>query len=77
MTTPKQDKKKTRMISMRVTDAQFQKFEDMINRIQGMTGFRVNRTSMILMLMQYGLPELEKKYPNKDLALPTTHKNAG
>jgi len=61
---------KSKMISFRVTEAQYRKFEEMTARIQKFTGFRVNRTSMLLLLMQYGLPQLEKKYPSRDLRDP-------
>lgn len=55
--------KKTRMISLRVTEEQYQYLEDMAQRIREKTGFRVTRASIVLKLMEYGLPYLEKEFP--------------
>jgi hypothetical protein len=51
------------MISMRVTEDQFQMLEDLAGRIRQQTGLRVTRASIMLKLMELGLPELEKEYP--------------
>jgi hypothetical protein len=55
--------KKSRMISMRVTEEQYQYLEEMAQRIRKTTGFRVTRASIVLKLMEYGLPYLEKEFP--------------
>lgn len=58
---------KSRMISMRVTEKQFKYLEDMAQRIKKETGFRVTRASIILKLMEYGLPYLNREFPpNED-----------
>lgn len=66
--------KKSRMISMRVTEEQYQYLEEMAQRIRQATGFRVTRASIVLKLMEYGLPGLEKEFPapKKKWWSPTT-----
>ena len=52
---------KNRMISMRLTEAQYQKFINIISEIRLNYGFAITRTSLILKMLEYGLPELEKE----------------
>ena len=52
---------KNRMISMRLTEAQYQKFINIISEIRSNYGFAITRTSLILKMLEYGLPELEKE----------------
>ena len=52
---------KSRMISMRLTEAQYQKFKSIIHEIKEQYGFSITRTSLILKMLEYGLPELEKE----------------
>lgn len=52
---------KNRMISMRLTEAQYQKFIDILSDIRSNYGFSITRTSLILKMLEYGLPELEKE----------------
>lgn len=58
--------RKTRMISMRITDRQFHFIDDMAKRIKSRTGFRITRASIMLKLMEYGLPLLEKEFPESE-----------
>lgn len=55
--------KKTRMISMRLTEEQYQYLEEMATRIRSKTGFKITRASIILKLIEYGLPHLEREFP--------------
>ena len=57
---------KNRMISMRVTEEQFQYLETMAKRIKKNTGFRVTRASIILKLMEYGYPFLDREFPEPE-----------
>lgn len=59
-------RKKTRMLSLRITEDQYQYLEDMALRIRKTTGFRVTRASIILRMMEYGLPYLEREFPKTD-----------
>lgn len=59
-------RKKNRMLSLRITEHQYQYLEEMALRIRKATGFRVTRASIILKLMEYGLPHLEKEFPKSD-----------
>jgi hypothetical protein len=58
-------KRKSKMLSLRVTEEQFGYLEDMARRIRAETGFRITRASIVLKLMEYGLPSLEKEFPKK------------
>ncbi|MFW7378265.1 MAG: hypothetical protein ACOH5I_05630 [Oligoflexus sp.] len=60
---PQTGQKKSRMLSMRVTEEQYQYLEEMAQRIRQKTGFRVTRASIVLKLMEHGLPYLEKEFP--------------
>lgn len=59
-------RKKNRMLSLRITENQYQYLEEMALRIRKATGFRVTRASIILKLMEYGLPHLEKEFPKPE-----------
>ncbi len=52
---------KNRMISMRLTEEQYQKFMSIISDIRSSYGFSITRTSLILKMLEYGLPELERE----------------
>lgn len=56
------------MITMRVTEEQWGYLNDMAERIRVKTGFKITRASIILKLMEYGYPYLQKEFPkiNKD-----------
>ena len=56
-------KKKPKMISMRVTDRQFEEIDRIIKIIERETGTKVTKSSIILKLMEYGYPRLKEKYP--------------
>lgn len=56
-------KRKSKMISMRVTEEQYRYLDDMAARIKRRTGFRITRASIIMKMMEYGLPFLEKEFP--------------
>lgn len=58
-------KRKSRMISLRVTEDQYTYLEEMASRIKERTGFRVTRASIILRLMQFGAPYLNKEFPKE------------
>ncbi|SME90788.1 hypothetical protein [Pseudobacteriovorax antillogorgiicola] len=57
---------KSRMVSMRITEKQFQYLEDVAKRIRRETGFHVTRASIILKLMEYGVPYLDREFPPDD-----------
>ena len=57
--------KKNRMISMRMTEEQFSYLEEVAARIRKSTGFRITRASLMLKLMEYGKPFLEKDFPEE------------
>jgi len=63
----KRKQPKSRMISMRITEAQYHYLDEMAERIKRRTGFRITRASIILKLMEFGLPYLEAEFP-KDLS---------
>lgn len=54
---------KSRMISMRMTEAQYRCLDELSKRITKQTGFRITRASIMLKLMEFGLPLLEKSFP--------------
>jgi hypothetical protein len=56
-------RKKPKLVSMRLTEAQYGYLEDMVRRVKNLTGMRVTRTSVILKLMEFGLPVMEKDFP--------------
>ena len=55
--------KKPRMVSMRITERQYKYLNDMAKRIKEQTGFRITRASIIIKMMEHGLPFLEKEFP--------------
>lgn len=55
--------KKPRMVSMRITERQYNYLNDMAKRIKEQTGFRITRASIIIKMMEHGLPFLEKEFP--------------
>lgn len=57
--------RKSRMISMRITEEQYGYLETMAARIREKTGFKITRASIILKLMEYGLPFLEEEFPDE------------
>jgi len=58
--------KKNRMISMRITEKQYNYLNDMAVRIKHSTGFRITRASIILKMMEYGMPFLDKEFPDEE-----------
>jgi len=58
--------RKSRMISMRVTEKQYAYLENMAKRIKRKTGFHITRASIIIKLMEFGLPFLDKEFPKDE-----------
>lgn len=58
--------KKTHMLSLRVTQKQWDYLEEIAERIKQSTGFRITRASIVIKMMEYGLPYLEKEFPKDD-----------
>ena len=58
-----ESKKKTKMISMRITQEQFDYLENFAAKIKKSTGFRITRASIIIKLIEYGIPHLEEEFP--------------
>jgi hypothetical protein len=61
--------KKAKMVSMRITQRQYDYLNDMAKRIRDRTGFRITRASIIVKMMEYGLPFLEKEFPDEQKEL--------
>ncbi len=61
----KKKKPKSKMISMRITEDQYRYLDEMAARIKHRTGFRITRASIILKLMEFGLPYLEEEFPKE------------
>jgi len=59
------NRKKTRMISMRLTEDQYRYLEEVSGRIRSATGFKITRASIMLKLMEYGKPLLERNLVDK------------
>lgn len=57
---------KSRMISFRVTEEQFNFIDQMAIKIKKNTGFQITRASLIMKLIELGLPHLEKFFPGKE-----------
>lgn len=55
--------KKSRMVSMRITERQYQYISEFARKIKQETGFRITRASIMIKLMEYGLPHLEQEFP--------------
>lgn len=62
--------KKTRMVSLRLTEEQYQYLDRMSAKIRRATGFKITRASIILKLMEYGLPFLEQEFPEQEQEEP-------
>lgn len=59
-------KTKPRMVSLRMTNEQFEYLENMAKRIRKRTGFRITRASIIIKLMEYGAPFLDREFPPEE-----------
>lgn len=70
------NEKKNRMVSLRMTEAQFQYLESMAKKIRRKTGFKITRASIILKLMEYGFPQLDREFPDEVLAEPNESNQA-
>ena len=66
---------KTRLISLRLTEAQYQYLEEASERIREATGCQVTRASIILRIMQKGMPQFEEKL-RKELPTIRSQKNS-
>ena len=58
--------KKSKMISMRMTQRQFDSLDHLAIRLKTATGVSITRASIIMKLMEYGLPKLEEQIPFND-----------
>ena len=58
--------RKSKMISMRITEEQYNYLNKVAKRIKGRTGFHITRASIILKMMEYGLPFLEQEFPEDE-----------
>ncbi len=58
--------RKSHMISMRITEKQWNYLNEMSIRIKKETGFRITRASIILKMMEFGMPFLEKEFPRPE-----------
>ena len=54
--------RKSRMVSMRITETQYQHIQEIARAIRESTGFRITRASIMLKLMEYGLPYLQEEF---------------
>ncbi len=61
------DLRKARMVSMRMTEKQYKRINDMADRIKQSTGFRITRASIMLKLMELGLSKFEQEFPEAKL----------
>jgi len=55
--------KKSKMLSIRLTEDQFQFLDSMIARIKDHTGTTVTRSSVVLKMLEYGLPGINQDFP--------------
>ncbi len=55
--------KKNHMISLRITQKQWDYLQEIADRIKETTGFRITRASIIIKMMEHGLPYIEKEFP--------------
>jgi|GEM_PF-1885247 len=53
---------KAKMVSMRMTERQYRRIEEIARKIRNDTGFRITRASIMLKLMELGLPALEQEF---------------
>ncbi len=51
------------MLSIRLTEEQFQYLDLMVERVKTHTGTQVTRSSVVLKLLEYGLPMLDRDFP--------------
>lgn len=58
--------KKTHMVSLRVTQKQWDYLEEIADRIKQSTGFHITRASIIIKMMEYGLPYIEREFPKNN-----------
>ena len=54
--------RKSRMVSMRITETQYQHIQHIARSIRETTGFKITRASIIMKLMEYGLPFLQEEF---------------
>jgi hypothetical protein len=54
--------KKTRMVSIRLTEAQWQYLEGINSRLERERHLRLTRTSIVLKMLELGMPALEQKF---------------
>ena len=54
--------KKTRMVSIRLTEAQWDYIEGINRRLEEERHLRLTRTSIVLKLLELGMPQLEAKF---------------
>jgi len=66
---PAVKKPKNKMITMRVTQAQWDYLAHMADRIKAKSGFKITRASIILKLMEYGYGKLEQEFPKSKPSL--------
>ena len=59
----KKVRRKSRMVSLRITEEQYQALEVIARQLRKSTGFHITRASIILKLMEFGLPALEQVFP--------------
>ncbi|MGE0171602.1 MAG: hypothetical protein AB7T49_02405 [Oligoflexales bacterium] len=63
MVRQKKIRRKSRMVSLRITEEQYQALEVIGAQLRKSTGFHITRASIILKLMEFGLPALEQVFP--------------
>jgi hypothetical protein len=51
---------------MRMTETQYQHIQEIARAIREQTGFRITRASIMLKLMEYGLPFLQQEFLKDD-----------
>ena len=69
---------KPRMISVRLTEEQYQAIQETIKFIELETGTRVTMSSLVLKLLAFGKPILEQLYPRpqKHQSVPINESNS-
>ncbi len=55
--------KKNKMLSIRLTEEQFQYLDRMVARVKDHTGTQVTRSSIVIKMLEYGLPTIERDFP--------------
>ncbi len=66
--------RKKKMLSLRISERQFEYLDEMAKRIKDKTGFHITRASIVLKLMEYGYPSLEQEFPDEQQAFKTGFK---